>query len=109
MIVSGCAYLIRNIDPYIDAYFWYKEKYFDYLMDDEIGMYTDLMTVLGMIVGTVLFIKVKVNIKCLIFLALILQILGLYISLAVHNYAHSNIAWVFLFVFGSGMNMMLCL
>lgn len=64
---------------------------------------------LGVMTGALLFNNWQYNIKVLQGFAMILQILGLLLSILADDFVSSNLTFTIIFGYGAGLNMMVCL
>lgn len=108
MMISGCSFLISNLDPFLDSYFWYKDKKYSATGYYPLTADNHLIILAGMMMGAVLFNKLQVSIKCLLLLASLIQIGGLNFALSANDYTSANFSFQF-FNLGSGINIMLSL
>lgn len=106
MFASGCKDLMVFLDKFLDSYFWYTKHEYNHWDFYTIKVCNEFVMLVGMFVGFFLFNKLQANIKCLIVCSLVIQIAGIVSSLSVNNYRQAN-AFYFMFVLGSGINLML--
>lgn len=108
LIVSCSPYMIRNLQEYVDTYFWETERHFRDLKQYTFLILYNSMFILGMMLGSVLFIHLKLN-KLLLFLALLIQISGLWGAIKSHDFFQISIIYTTLSSLGGGINAILSL
>lgn len=65
--------------------------------------------ILGMLTGAILFNSVQINIKYLMAIAMLIQVVCVPLSLLASDFKVGNIVYTLAFSFGSGLDVMLCL